>query len=153
ANLRQFYASQLMTGYRDYPRALALLKEATRLKPDNAGYWNDLGVCYGRMEAFEKAIEPTSRAIQLEPKEAVYWSNRGFAKAELGRWKEAAADYARAVQLQPGNTSNRILHALCCLSADSITEYRKACAQLAQMAEQSEVDRVVIAAVVASQYA
>jgi tetratricopeptide (TPR) repeat protein len=149
-NLRWFYAYQLTLRNRDYPKVVGLLEEATRLKPDNAGYWNDLGNGHMRMENFEKASEALSRAIQVEPKIADYWANRGNAKAELGRWKEAAADYARAAALQPSNSNYRDKQALWCLSGGFIAEYKKVCAKMARLAEQ--FDDLAGPAVKASQY-
>src|SRR5262249_5474433 len=136
ANLRWAYANQLLEKHRDYPKVVALLEEATRLKPENAEYWNQLGVGHLRMENFKKASHAFSRAIQVEPKIAGYWANHGNAKAEMSRWKEATTDFARAVALEPRNPEYLDKHALCCLSGGFIAKYKEACAKMVKRTEQ-----------------
>ncbi len=50
-----------------YDQAAALYQRLAGLQPDSAAVWNNLGVCYNKLQQWEKAAEALERAIQRDP--------------------------------------------------------------------------------------
>ena len=51
----------------NYERAVDLLLKADIYKSNNSSIWNSLGVCYARLNLFEKSSEAFKKALGLEP--------------------------------------------------------------------------------------
>ena len=79
-------------------------QKAILLAPDEAGYYNNLGVAYGNAGEIDQAIEALDQAAQLRPEiggDAYY--NLGVLLTNSGQMADAAAAYQRAVTLDPTN--------------------------------------------------
>ena len=86
---------------KNVPGAIALLKQATDARPDNAVLWNNLGAEYLTAKNYTEAQPVLERATQLQP---------GFAKAHLNLgdayrgnkvYDRAREEYDKALQLFP----------------------------------------------------
>ncbi len=76
-------------------QAMAEFKRALELDPENINVHNSLGVCYGFLGAYEKAVKIFQTAAGLAPDELMPVYNIGLAKLMIGD-KEAALESFRA---------------------------------------------------------
>ena len=87
--------------------ALAPLREALQLAPDNVSIAINLGGAYIMQRKYRQAVPILERAAQLEPNNAMIWTNLGA--AYLGRLElstqttqdQAIAAFEKAVQIDP----------------------------------------------------
>lgn len=96
AALHQRGVALLILGQND--EAVAVLRDAVAVLPQNAGYWNDLAVAWiehGDATAGE-ALGASDRAIELSPGFAEAHFNRAVALERLRRFDEALSAYRRA---------------------------------------------------------
>jgi tetratricopeptide (TPR) repeat protein len=77
-----------------------ILERTVKLAPDNAVFWNFLGITY---EAIEdgRSVGCYRKAIELDPRTVVYHQNLGAAFGRRSLWKEAQAAYRDAIALEP----------------------------------------------------
>ena len=80
---------------------ISAYNKTLRLKPDDAGAYNNRGVAKGNMGRHDDAITDYDEAIRLKPDHAEAYNNRGVAKSGLGRYDDAIADYDEAIRLKP----------------------------------------------------
>jgi tetratricopeptide (TPR) repeat protein len=90
-----------------HAEALAVLRQAARLRADDALIQNALGSLLGEMGDTDAAIEALRRACELEPTFAAPWSNLGKALTSLGRITESELPLQRALALAPQLESAR----------------------------------------------
>lgn len=76
---------------------LASLQEAVQLDPDNATYWNALGVAQLQLRRWPEAQTSFEKAIQLDGNYAEAYHNLGLAQARQGRLDQAVASYRKAL--------------------------------------------------------
>jgi tetratricopeptide (TPR) repeat protein len=91
-----------LSGAEQYADAADAYQKAILLAPAEAGYYNNLGVAYGRTGQIDQAIEALDQAAQLRPEiggDAYY--NLGVLLTNTGQMADAAAAYQRAVTLDP----------------------------------------------------
>lgn len=84
-------------------RARPLLEQATRIQPENARAWSELGLAYVQLGEVEPALAALQRAIDLDETLAVAWYNRGLLRYHLEDLPGAVADLERAHELAPEN--------------------------------------------------
>jgi tetratricopeptide (TPR) repeat protein len=80
----------------DVPGAIAELKQALSLDPQNVNVLNSLGVCYGVAGELEHALEAFRQAIQHDPKEVMAVYNAGYVSGLLTQTADAIAYYQQA---------------------------------------------------------
>jgi superkiller protein 3 len=76
---------------------LASLQEAVQLDPDNATYWNALGVAQLQLRRWPEAQASFEKAIELDGNYAEAYHNLGLAQARQGRLDQAVASYRKAL--------------------------------------------------------
>lgn len=76
---------------------LASLQEAVQLDPDNATYWNALGVAQLQLRRWPEAQASFEKAVQIDPAYAEAHHNLGLALARQGRLEQAVASYRKAL--------------------------------------------------------
>jgi tetratricopeptide (TPR) repeat protein len=79
--------------------AIALLREATRRSPDDAGAWAELAGALAAANRADLALPAWERVIALAPLVAAGHAGRGRALQALARPAEAAAAFERALSL------------------------------------------------------
>jgi tetratricopeptide (TPR) repeat protein len=82
-------------------RARPLLERASRVAPENARVWSDLGLAYVQINELEAALAALQQALDLDNQLAVAWYNRGLLRYHLDDLPGAVADLERAHELAP----------------------------------------------------
>ena len=84
----------------EYEKSIEMLKEAIKLKPDDAETHYILGVAYLDAEERAKAVETFKKATELKPDFAKAYIGLGFAYAEQGMYQEAIVASEKAVNMR-----------------------------------------------------
>ena len=87
-----------------FEAALADLRRAHVLAPDDFAILNACGLCLARLDRLEEALSCQDQAVALEPRFGAAWFNRGWVLERLGQTAEAAESYAKCVALIPQHT-------------------------------------------------
>lgn len=90
-----------LIGEKQLDRALAVLSEAIRLKPEMVRAHFHRGVAHYRKVDYEEAVVDFSEAIRIAPEESWYFTWRGAAYLEQGYIDEAIADFSEAIRYGP----------------------------------------------------
>lgn len=67
---------------------------ATRLAPERAAYWNNLGFSLLVGQKTDEAVQALERSLALDPGLAIAYNNLGFAYAESGDYDRARRSFA-----------------------------------------------------------
>jgi len=85
-----FLTGQAFRAIQLYREAIASLREAARIEPENTHIWLALGWCYKRIGRLDRAIESLEEALTVDPGGAIihynlacYWSLTGSADVAL----------------------------------------------------------------------
>lgn len=89
-----------------FDQAVSDVKRAASIEPNNAAYYNFLGLLYIDMERYEEALSEFSRALHIEPDNLEYISNLSKAKVHLGDVDSALMDVEKMYR---SNTDNDVL--------------------------------------------
>ncbi|MBI3479314.1 MAG: tetratricopeptide repeat protein [Nitrosomonadales bacterium] len=81
--------------------ALAALKKAAKLLPNDAEAHYNLGVTQKSLGQLDAAVASYRRAIELKPDSADAYNNLGHALQDLGQFDGAQVAYRRALELNP----------------------------------------------------
>ncbi len=84
-----------------FDEAVGSYREAIRLKPDDAGVYNNLGYALGVLGRTQEAIDCLRQAIKLNPSLAEAHCNLGTALRLQGRLQDAVASLRQSIQLKP----------------------------------------------------
>jgi tetratricopeptide (TPR) repeat protein len=79
--------------------AAALLEEAKKIAPDDAGVASELGRVRLEMGDAGEALKEFGRAVALRPDDAFAYNNRGIALEALGIRERAIEDFQKALEL------------------------------------------------------
>jgi Tfp pilus assembly protein PilF len=69
--------------------AIRLYQQAAKAHPNEAGVYNNLGLCYARYHQPKEAVTAMQRAIQLEPRNPRYHNNFATVLVDQGRLADA----------------------------------------------------------------
>ena len=86
-----------------FEAALTDLRRAHILAPQDFAILNACGLCLGRLERLDEAIECFDQVVALRADFGPGWFNRGWALERAGEKAAAAKSYARAAALNPEN--------------------------------------------------
>ena len=84
-------------------RAIADLRKANKLKPNDATFHFNLGSVFIRTDEFHRAIEELTLAIQLDPKMLMAYRRRGYCRYHLKHYERAVEDYSFVLHNEPEN--------------------------------------------------
>lgn len=84
--------------------AVALLRRAARLDPENAMYHSNLGVALDRIGMRDEAINAYRRALKIQPNFPDAHLNLGVSLLSRRRPREALACFRKAIELKPDYT-------------------------------------------------
>lgn len=87
-----------------YDKAIADLREAAKLDPQDADAWNNLGLYLSDAGQIAPALEALDKALALRPAFDKAWYNRGNALAKGGDFRAALGNYAKALNISPAYT-------------------------------------------------
>jgi tetratricopeptide (TPR) repeat protein len=88
---------------REFDKAVPLLRQATRLDPENFWAWFFLGYCHGALlEAQAEYCYTTCIALSSNASHAFYpYFNRGLEYLKQQKYEAACADFDQAIRLRP----------------------------------------------------
>ena len=82
-------------------QAMAYIRKAVKLKPDDGYYVDSLGWAYYRLGNMPAAVEHLERAVELRPDDPVINDHLGDAYWRVGRKLEAKYQWEQALSLDP----------------------------------------------------
>jgi tetratricopeptide (TPR) repeat protein len=92
-------------------------QKAIAIRPDAAGYHNNLGNVFARAGKGQEALEEFRKAAELEPAQAgMYWRNAGIVLYNAGKTSEAVEPLQKAVAVDPNDALSHYLLGICLLS-------------------------------------
>jgi len=80
---------------------VASYRQALRLKPNNAGAHNNLGVALKNQGKFKEAVASFQQALRIKPNYPEAHDNLGNALKKQGKLDEAVASHQQALRLKP----------------------------------------------------
>jgi tetratricopeptide (TPR) repeat protein len=101
--------------------AINAYQQAIAAKPDNAGYYNNLGNVLARAGKIEEAKAAYTKSAELDPPNAALaWRNFGISLYSAGRMAEAIEPLQKATQIDPKNPQGWYLLGTCMVADPSI---------------------------------
>lgn len=97
----------IQSGRDHYPKALAALDTAIRLKPRAAGLFVNRAYLKYSLSDYFGAMADFDHALSLEPYNQAALFNRGLLEAEVQANDKALADFNAVINLDPGNVQAR----------------------------------------------
>ena len=86
-----------------YMEAIAYLRRAVQLEPDNALVWFNLGLNYYALKQKQDARYALMKAAQRNPHDADIWDTLGVVLHEIGETEAAKKAYTAALNLEATN--------------------------------------------------
>ena len=99
--------------------AVSVCRELTRLVPQSAIYWSNLGTALRDAGELREAEEAYQKAVDLEPTFYGAQVNLGYLLLESGKFPEARDTFLAAHQLDPDSPEARIYAAQTCIALDN----------------------------------
>ncbi len=85
-----------------YEEAAAAYQKAVELKPDNAGYYNNLGNILAKLGKIPEAQAAYQKSVTLDPPNAANaWRNLGIVLFQSGNYKDAVDPLKKSLDLDP----------------------------------------------------
>ena len=101
--------------------AINAYQQAVAAKPDNAGYYNNLGNVLARAGKIDDAKAAYTKSAELDPPNAALaWRNFGISLYQAGRMAEAIEPLQKATQIDPKNAQGWYLLGTCMVADPSI---------------------------------
>jgi len=101
--------------------AINAYQQAVTAKPDNAGYYNNLGNVLARAGKIEEAKAAYTKSAELDPAQAgLAWRNFGISLYQAGRMTEAIEPLKKATEIDPKNAQGWYLLGTCMVADPSI---------------------------------
>ena len=101
--------------------AINAYQQAVAAKPDNAGYYNNLGNVLARAGKIDEAKAAYTKSAELDPPNAALaWRNFGISLYQAGRMTEAIEPLQKATQIDPKNAQGWYLLGTCMVADPSI---------------------------------
>ena len=83
--------------------ALADLRRAHILAPQDFSILNACGLCLARLSRLDEALQCLDRALAINPNFGPAWYNRGWTLERIGETAKASEAYLKSVELNPEN--------------------------------------------------
>ena len=90
-----------------FDEAVRLLREATRLDPENSDLHRELGITFLLTKQWARARVEMIEAIRHNPQDADAYNGLGYALDKLGDLDGAVKEFRIATRLEPDNSSYR----------------------------------------------
>lgn len=98
------------------------LQRALELFPNNAEYWDRLGVLYARDGRIEEALKAFRRSVVVGPDHASAHFNLALTLARMGRIDQAEPAFARAAELDPADANKHMQHAVALAQRGNVSQ-------------------------------
>jgi tetratricopeptide (TPR) repeat protein len=100
-----------------YDQAITYYQQAIALKPDNAGYYDNLGNCLAAVGKIDDAMAAYSKSAELDPVNAASaWRNAGISLYNAGKMQDAIAPFQKAAAVDPKNAQTWFLLGSCLMN-------------------------------------
>jgi len=101
--------------------AINAYQQAIAAKPENAGYYNNLGNVLARTSKIDEAKAAYTKSAELDPQNAALaWRNFGISLYQAGRMVEAQQPLKKSTELDPKNAQSWYLLGACMVADPSI---------------------------------
>jgi tetratricopeptide (TPR) repeat protein len=98
--------------------AINAYQQAVAAKPDNAGYYNNLGNVLARAGKIDDAKAAYTKSAELDPPNAAMaWRNFGISLYQAGRMQEAVEPLQKATTVDPKNAQGWYLLGACLVAS------------------------------------
>jgi tetratricopeptide (TPR) repeat protein len=98
--------------------AINAYQQAVTLKPDNAGYYNNLGNVLARVGKIDEARAAYTKSAELDPPgAALAWRNFGISLYQAQRMTEAVEPLKKATDIDPKNAQTWYLLGACLVAS------------------------------------
>jgi tetratricopeptide (TPR) repeat protein len=98
--------------------AINAYQQAVAAKPDNAGYYNNLGNVLARAGKIDDAKAAYTKSAELDPPNAAMaWRNFGISLYQVGRMQEAVEPLQKATAADPKNAQGWYLLGACLVAS------------------------------------
>jgi len=87
----------------DHEQAVRAYREGIKMRPEEAGIWNNLAVVLGNLDRYSDERDAARQATRLKPDMADAWYNLGTALAHLNQDDEASKAFEEVVRLKPSD--------------------------------------------------
>ena len=84
-----------------YQEAVDPLKQAIKIKPDNAKAYFLLGFSYSELDKYKEAVDAFKKGIKLQPDDDQAHYDLGMSYGMLGKWKEAVDALKQVIRIKP----------------------------------------------------
>jgi len=99
--LLMYHATRLINYNRDYSRAIEILNDIIRQRPNFGFAYFHRGLAKYHMEQYEPAIKDYTIAINFNPSFAKALMSRAGAYLQINRYQEAITDFTQAINANP----------------------------------------------------
>jgi predicted O-linked N-acetylglucosamine transferase (SPINDLY family) len=96
-----------LSGQLRHAEALDQLRRAVRIEPNDAQFWENLGLCQRQLEDFDRSEASLRRSLALRPRSVETLSALGSVLRALRRHDEAAEALRQALALDPNHFGAR----------------------------------------------
>lgn len=87
----------------DLDKKMLAFQEVTRINPNHAKAYNQLGIVLRQKKLYDSAIENYNKALGLRPDKAIVYNNRGVAYLYKRSLDLAMQDFIKANELEPAD--------------------------------------------------
>jgi tetratricopeptide (TPR) repeat protein len=101
--LEYYYAGIDESEKGNYEAAIKKLKKAIRIDPEFAFAWDNLGVCYRKMEKYDDAIDAYNRSLEIDPNGSMPLQNIAIVYEYKKEYDKALKAYERLAKLDKNN--------------------------------------------------
>lgn len=106
--VKKFEESTDENNSKNYDKAIELLKEATKLDPNYASAFHNIGNALFNTGKYQEAVDNLSKAIQIDPERPLTYELRGQIYRKMKQYSKSVQDCKKAMQLyeQQGDYAN-----------------------------------------------
>ena len=113
-----------------YDKAIAELKEALEINPNDAKAHYNLGVAYDTKGMYDEAMAEYRKVIEINPNDADAHCNLGTAYGTKGMYDKAVVEFKRATKINPNDAKAHhnlgVAYDMEGMDDEAIAEYKKA---------------------------
>jgi Flp pilus assembly protein TadD len=101
-----FDKGALCATYGNDHAAIKYFQKTISLDPSRSGAYFELGISYGQLGEFDKAILLINKALEMEPQNGLYLYGRGRVHLLAGETENATVDFKKAAALEDEDAQN-----------------------------------------------
>jgi ribosomal protein S12 methylthiotransferase accessory factor len=95
------YMGSCLRDFGRYQEAVSILENGLACDQERPDIHNSLGVCFFKLDRFDRAVHHFQQAVQLNPASAIDFANLALNQEKLGLIQEAISNYQIALSQEP----------------------------------------------------